>query len=134
MSGVVLLILILGFASNLSVALECYTCVGLTNCQSEFEGIKRECSNSSDSQRCYVSRTEVDEKVTSYSRGCIDATECDDGCEETSLLVLKTTVCQECCDSDLCNTGNTGVLFTPIIHLLVAATVVALAISAIMSE
>ncbi|XP_070539501.1 ly6/PLAUR domain-containing protein 2-like [Ptychodera flava] len=134
MSGVVLLILILGFVGNLSVALECYTCVGPgAGCQTGFEGNERECI-SSKSQRCYVSRTELNENVKAFSRSCVDVSACNDGCVEDSVTGYKTNVCTECCDTDLCNTGNSGVLFTPIIHLLIVGTVMALEMSAIMSE
>ncbi|XP_070539620.1 uncharacterized protein [Ptychodera flava] len=134
MSGVVLFILILGFASNLSVALKCYVCNGLgTGCRTEFEDTKQECG-SSESHRCQVSRTENNRMLTAFSRSCIAVSLCNDGCLEASKYDTNTNGCQECCDTDLCNTGNSGVLFPPVIHQLVVCIVMAVAMSAIMSK
>ncbi|XP_070539596.1 ly6/PLAUR domain-containing protein 2-like [Ptychodera flava] len=135
MSGLVVFILILGFASNLSVALKCYVCEGVgAGCQTDFmvTDQEQECGSYED-HRCQVIRTENDGKVIEFARTCVAASKCEDGCGSDEEDGDKASDCKECCKTDLCNTGNTGVLFTPIVHLLVGGTVMALAMSVIMS-
>ncbi|XP_070575515.1 ly6/PLAUR domain-containing protein 2-like [Ptychodera flava] len=136
MSGVALVILILGFISNVSGALECYFCSGINGCQTGFEDNKTECRTQT-SPRCYVARTEVNGHVTNFSRGCYEATQCNFICQWASPGDVTTTMCQECCNTNLCNTGSArgaGTFMTPIIHLLVGGTVMALAMSTATSK
>ncbi|XP_006817157.1 uncharacterized protein LOC102801485 [Saccoglossus kowalevskii] len=108
----IVLFFLLGIVCQ-SYALECYSCSSATTstCKSDYTTASKEtCAGVLFTDPvCQVSRTDGD--VNLLIRSCNIKSVCDqaDGC----ITAEGVTVCTSCCDSDLCNTGNsaTGLVF-----------------------
>ncbi|XP_070575466.1 prostate stem cell antigen-like [Ptychodera flava] len=133
MSRVKFILIILGVACKVSIALRCYSCSG-TSCQTSFEDSGSNCSSLITNPRCSVNRGEIDGTVLTFVRSCISESSCVNGCVEEKSEGVTAKICQQCCDTDLCNTGNTGMPLTPIVQLLVSGAAMALVVSTIATK
>ncbi|XP_077867810.1 uncharacterized protein LOC144357549 [Saccoglossus kowalevskii] len=102
------LLFVLGMVCH-SLALKCYTCTTLLDlnpdCQTDFADTGISCDiYDFDNPTCTVSNTMSDGKVTLFSRACLERSMCviGEGCSYTQGL----KICNSCCDTDLCNSGN----------------------------
>ncbi|XP_077870234.1 ly6/PLAUR domain-containing protein 6-like [Saccoglossus kowalevskii] len=97
-----------------SINLTCFICIdNIDNgdCQLQFKDDpknKRTCDSvliiSFPNPKCYVNRKENAEgEVIEFTRGCTDESFCSGTCQTDSS---GTRDCMQCCEGDLCNTGN----------------------------
>ncbi|XP_002734521.2 uncharacterized protein LOC100366303 [Saccoglossus kowalevskii] len=115
--------------------LSCYSCIGvvlsLDSCLNNFENFKEDCPTTLVNPRCHVTRVDVDGEVEAIFRGCVEYSTCVNGCRSTDDLDdnlgldLNGEACNDCCDTDYCNTGNGAITQTlgTIMYLVLAAKV-----------